>query len=327
MTGSADLRDYALVVGIDKYIFPDLENLEGAGNDAKEFVKWLEDACSDGDLGSGQIISKFAEANYSDLSILVTRLLDQVGKGGRRLYVFLAGHGSGKSIKDAYLYSSEHSRLNQACWDIIQDVTRVGRLFREVILFADCCRTIATDAHPYTMRMQIDSSGAPNMHFYCLGCVDGETVEEQLSDGTVHGIFSDNLLRALHGRAVGAVDAKGQVTAYSLATYLRSASAGLKPDFDPNDDDDYLRKIVLARGFPPRRRTLEIRQSDPSMSFGVFSADLRPLKIERIQTAEDTVLIEREKDEVIVVTVPEVSDLSEASTKVFVLPTESTISI
>ena len=95
--------DYGLVVGIDDYEDPPIAKLEGAKRDAEEFGDWL--MSPDGaDIPRGNVepFRKLSVADRSQplLSHLTKFLADLRGRApkgrkliGRRLYVFLAGHG------------------------------------------------------------------------------------------------------------------------------------------------------------------------------------------------------------------------------------------
>jgi hypothetical protein len=322
----AFLQDYALVVGINHYEFEDLANLEGAENDATDFINWLQHPCSYGELLGERIMSRLAQARFSDLQVLVTRLLNHVGKRGRRLYVFLAGHGCGENLTSACLYSSEHTERNQACWDIAYDVGRLGLLFEEIILFADCCRTSSAGAEPYRMRFVVEGRQQPDLAFYCLACeYNGVAEEDVLGDGRFHGVFSHFLLEALHGHVKTAINANGEVTAHSLTNYL-VRTAGLKPTFLPTHEND-LRKIVLARGFTPPLRTIEVRQKDPLRGFAVFNAKYEPLQIERRLRPDGGIEFTTTETDNLVVAVPAVADLDDAETVTLVRARETSVEI
>jgi hypothetical protein len=326
MSNMNNHRDFAVVVGIDKYEDQVLGNLKGAKNDATAFVAWLKDQNSDGDFSDDQIITRMPQATFSDLNRALHELLESVGSGGRRLYIFVAGHG-GRGLNETFVYASEHSRHVDACWDIIKAAEGLRSLFREIVMFMDCCRAGAPDTHSSEIRMRIKANQAPGSHFYCFACPIGGSTTEGFFDGRIRGVFSETLLRALRGDVESAVDHRGQVTAHSLKRYLTSQSIEPKPDFDPRDDQ-YLRGVVLAKGFPPHDRTFEIKLSKPWDGFGLFSgADLSPLSWKRTPKGSDTVIVEREDECVVVVTVPDVSDIKDARTRGFVLPTQSLISI
>lgn len=322
-----DLRDFAVVVGINQYEHPDLGILLGAGNDASAFVDWLKNPCSDGDLSDGQIIQRTSVATFTDLRRAFNDLIKGVGTRGRRLYIFVAGHGSGQTLQDAYVYASDHLAYAESCWNIVGNAERLRYLFQEVVVFLDCCRTRIPGAQSYPIPLKIDGAQSPGIHFYCFACSTGDATSEEMFDGRIHGVFSEHLLRALNGRIESAVDHEGRVTAHSLKRYL-TRSSGLKPDFNPSNDQD-LRRVVLAKGFSPPRRPLTVKLSDLTVDgCGVFNGDdYTPLPWKRTRSSADTIVIDREEECIVVVTVPDVTDFRLAKNPRPVLPAETMISL
>ena len=314
------LRDFAVVFGINEYQDP-LDPLHGAQNDAEKFIEWVVDRKSDGDVEESRIVKRLSRADVSDVRRVVNELAAKVGSRGRRLYIFVAGHGSARSRKSAYVFGSEHSAISDACWDIVDVATQLGGIFQEVVLFVDCCRSYTADAQPIPLTFRLPNSQPPEVYFHCFACQFNEVSEEYESDGHVRGVFSLHLLRALHGEAADVVDYDGRVTAHSLTRYLSTLELSHEPDYDPQDEK-HLRNIVLARDLPKPSRALTLEFANPPSSFGIFDGNLQALTLKCEKVDDRTYIVEREEPCILVVTVPKVEDVNEARITHFVKPHE-----
>jgi hypothetical protein len=310
VTVSVAPKDYALVIGIDDYSRANelggvnaVGSLGGASNDAQAFCEWLKATFSDGTLGEDQIVARSREVTLSDVFTLIDTVVRRVGAEGRRLYVFLAGHGAAKNPTKSLLLTSDYASSVPLSWEIVDDVTTMGRLFREVILFVDCCQSDAPRVRPYQFPWldQVDPTRAMASYFHCFSCAVTETVEEVMTSSGMRGAFSVRLMDILEGRDESAIDIRGHVTAHAVMKSLTKPSVMPQPRFDPGPDKEpLLRSIVLAR-FDPRPRPLEIRMTDPELGFTLFNWRLQPLELERVSMTHDVVIVERENAESIIV--------------------------
>src|SRR5881296_2688278 len=91
--------DYAVVVGIARY--PEWGDLSGPENDGAEFARWLKSS-DGGDVPAGHVKTLLSAGNpghpsAQEIDDAFDELIQsgdaQGGQAGRRLYVFLAGHG------------------------------------------------------------------------------------------------------------------------------------------------------------------------------------------------------------------------------------------
>ena len=321
------LHDYAIVVGIEQYDkSTGLDPLPGAKADATQFAQWLRAPYCDDPLQVAQIIDKLSEVTTGELTRAFTELLDNVSRA-RRLYLFVAGHGGGDSLKDAYVYTTEYSPYVRHYWDFIRvaEALRYSGRFDEVILFMDCCRSIRKRRHWYLeLELDQDEEREPAKHFYCLACAAGETTDEVSIDGRAQGEFSLRLMRALHGHEWAAVDRQGRVTAHSLSRYL--ASAGARPDMDPHDKA-YLADLTLSKGFEsaPSRR-LEIRLTEPSKGFALFGPDMQRLAWRQVSDGIYEVQAP-DVDSVVLVVVPASADPRTATRLAHVRPTTTSVEV
>jgi hypothetical protein len=235
--------DWAVVVGV--CLYPGLNNLDGPENDAKAFYQWLVSP-KGGAVPAEQVAlilsSQFPPANtatraepttlrvqqaFEDLQD-VAEANGQAGNGrrvGRRLYIYLSGHGCAPRFDDAALLTANATRL-RAGYHILgklyADWFLRSNFFDEAVLFMDCCR----ESYPQTppnIPPYIDLTG-PNAvdkakTFYGFGTKWSRLSRERaMDDGTVHGVFTWALLKGLQGEACD--PGSGQVTATTLGNYL-----------------------------------------------------------------------------------------------------------
>ncbi|MBC7987850.1 MAG: caspase family protein [Sphingomonadaceae bacterium] len=277
---TAALADRAIVVGVGRY--PTLgpkstpRDLKGPQVDAGEMADWLHrngahvtKITSSGD-GDQQWDVEDLRPEFSDVERPLNKLvrdaeaLRDEGRPvalGRRLTIYMAGHGFAPSHKHLALITAEASSgltfsLQATAWvDWFSDQTH----FDEIVCWMDCC-TIADFAQ--TSRVPI---GAPR-HRRAHGMAKLLTIyaappdqfayERPDENGVVRGVFTRELLKALNGAAA---DEDGQVTTSSLKSYFQgsgltgtaasteSSAERPKPYFR-DDDEIVLAEIVLAEG-------------------------------------------------------------------------------
>lgn len=264
-------EDRAIVVGIQTY--PELGNLEGPENDAREFVKWLEDA-EGGAVPHNQVVQilssewpgpfdppSLAEPTTFRIQNAFEDLQKQAkeqskaGKGrrlGRRLYLYFAGHGFTPKAEHTALLTANASHLNTSYHILgpyMADWFYRAGLFDEVVLFMDCCREQYPAPMlnmPYAAQTDPTAEGRVKW-FHAFGTVQGQAARERpMEDGTVRGIFTTALLTGLRGAAANGA---GQVTAGGLSAYLYNH---MKTFLRPEDVDDPRVPKEPAVIFPPR---------------------------------------------------------------------------
>jgi hypothetical protein len=275
----ANADDWAIVVGINAY--PELEKLDGPENDARDFADWVTGAggvpaanvrciLSTGFPPSPTAIE--AQPTAQALENEFNRLDDlaaantAAGKEervGRRLYLFLAGHGFGPDLDGACLLMANATRVRTRYhipgkpW---ANHFVLSGYFDEVLLFMDCCR----ESYPRTMLNMPDDFLSPRAargrRFYGFSSKYGRLSRERPIGGAPHGVFSAALLKGLGGAAA---DEKGAITAASLKSYLfNNMKAFLSPEdlLDPDmaqepdvfvDADGEESEFVIARVQPP----------------------------------------------------------------------------
>ena len=260
-------KDFAVVIGIDYHDHPEMPELKGVRNDAKAFIAWLEQGHSEGNLDGKRIIRKLKSPAWSDVKRAFDELLTQLEENsGRRLYMFVSGHGFGESINETSIYTSDHTRRGPVAFNLIKtaDLLRFSGCFREVVVFIDCCRRMKRFCAP-GVPFELEPGDRTSTHFYFSACSLGESAVEKKFGSVWRGDFALHVLKALNGEVDEALDRKGQVTAFTLKNHVTAhqSSADRHPEYLPTDKDDLLRTLVLAKGFQQQRRRLRIVLSDP----------------------------------------------------------------
>jgi uncharacterized caspase-like protein len=213
-------NDYAVVVGIDRY--PWIGNLKGAENDARAVVEWLEDPAG-GDVPEGHI-QAICSSDYdgqdeaqlyrptpADVYRPFERLLERSRERedgrtedgrplGRRLYIFMAGHGvSAEPIETTLLTAnaSSESMGHGVCGTTVAGHFVKKGLFEEVVLLMDCCRNDLAFQQTLPWRY-IEGVTSTTTFVYGFATADRDHgAREQEVDGVVRGVFTVALLRAL----------------------------------------------------------------------------------------------------------------------------------
>ncbi len=242
--------DYAIVVGITKYpglgiSAEDPADLKGSEQDALEVTNWLK-AKDGGDLPDDRdhvnliCTSGFqSEPTATKGEPQQQRLRDafdalvQAGKEkprasrddpmlGRRLYIYMSGHGFSPSRYRGALYVANATPDNgwhsyASGWlEWFQD----NFYFKEYVLWMDCCMDREFGIDPENIMKKTSRFGRMGGTFIAFAAPrQFKTVERSIKakNGEIHGVFTCALLEGLRG---GAVDSEGQITGRSLADYL-----------------------------------------------------------------------------------------------------------
>lgn len=282
-------NDYGIVVGINRYRHPYYDDLRGAVNDARDFVRWLKSP-SGGNIGKKQIAVHLSDAKglkprlqalHDSFHELIKRSAHGEKKSGRRLYIYLAGHGVGtEDVDGAGLLAADHD-LDRDSWlpgKIFADMFRKGGLFDEVLLFMDCCRDYDEELTAPHNPFRVQAGGAAGVkRCYGYGAKFDRQSHEEKFGNRYHGVFTRVLMQGLRGRAVRE---DGKVTAGSLADYVTKKMQDLRPEQEPQFQVD--KEVVLAEGLAPARTPVIITLTNPTAGFEIRNADA-------IQTVLDVV--------------------------------------
>jgi hypothetical protein len=259
-------EDFGIIVGINQY--PELGALSGPENDATDFRDWL--ISPEGGAVPPENVTLITCPQPPATSVFqaqpTTVQLDNAfehlhvranedgrgGVAGRRLYIFLAGHGFAPNLEDAALLMANASRGRTghhipgrpyANW------FRTAAYFEEIVLFMDCCRENYRRA-PLRLPPWEDehSETAKDVrYFYGFATEWSRAAREtpQQPDSRVMGHFTTALLAGLRG---GAADELGRITGRSLKRFVLGYLPTLLPadqhqvptfDFDDTKDMDF----------------------------------------------------------------------------------------
>ncbi len=241
-------RDYAILIGINDY--PQLgennsaANLKGPCNDVDAVKTWLLDA-KGGNFPDDSTIYTWKSAPAADAMnahptaaelVITLSQLDrlaiqnqQQGLGrrvGRRLYIFMSGHGFSPERQRACLFSADAMErvtfnVHATGWlNWLQD----SGYFREYVMWMDCCMNRLSFLQPGDPQIpRVNSSEIPRANFVAFAAQRPlKAVEVPITQdgGKYHGAFTWTLLEGLRGAAA---DLSGRVTGRSLADWVRNA--------------------------------------------------------------------------------------------------------
>lgn len=301
-------RDYAVVVGISRYPSfgptpADANDLAGPDRDAQAIYGWLTDA-GGGDVPADNIrcVRSGAYPNPFPLGGIAPRRADVVnrfrwleniaerndrnGNGlavGRRLYLYVSGHGFGRHRLDGAVYAANATlnrpgHLEASLW---AQWFQESSYFDEYVLWMDCCMMAESGSKLDVVGFRTVSPTKPATVFQSFAArFQGLAVEAEMEDGDVHGAFTWALLKGLRGANADPVT--GAVTTSRLCNYLTSAMRGFmtaeqladpqvskEPDFGPVDE------IVLAV-VPPAawKVTLDFGPSAVGHRWQILTADM-----------------------------------------------------
>ena len=257
-------RDHAIIVGIRRYprfgrtIF-DGDDLQGPDNDAMAVYSWLADP-KKGAVPKKQI-HYVRSADFADpfadpaqaqpgvqdvlrafgaLEIIAQKNL-QDGKGlqvGRRLYVYVAGHGFSPGSKQGAVFTADATRELTMNVDVTSWVEGLydRKYFEEFVLWMDSCMSfqlnVVPGIAPYAKKLATGS--LPKLVTIFAARKPQETLEKKMPDERVHGVFTWTLLQGLNGGAK--VDEANQITTSRLKNYMIEGMRTLLSDEEKADD-------------------------------------------------------------------------------------------
>jgi len=206
--------DFGVVVGVEHY--PAFQSLRGAAKDATAFYEWLCER-DGGGLDRQRVELVLSNPTHG------TPVQDEIDNklhnvlaaahalnGARRLYFYFSGHGATnrESGDDVALLLTRWSRsLGKLALSTegYSSTLSGARLFDELAVFVDCCRsssTIAVGVYP-TLTLNLLESRSPTRRFIAYATESGQPAFETPSDTTWHGIFTRRLLDILRRSPCG----------------------------------------------------------------------------------------------------------------------------
>jgi hypothetical protein len=213
-------HDHALVVGISTYAAAEwLPSLQGPDNDALDVRDWLRQPDGGGlpeenvhmirSADYGGEIGPQQKAVFDAFTELRELPLNAFGQlAGRRLYVYVAGHGMASDRADAALVTAEatpedklHVLVNS--WF---DWFWYAGLFKEYVLWVDTCATRQPVGLLKPCPWERETSPDRGDLFMAFGAEFGKIAVENPFGETWHGVFTYALLKALNGAVGSPVD-------------------------------------------------------------------------------------------------------------------------
>lgn len=285
--------DYALVVGISRYPAPEFAPLKGPELDAQDFHNWVVDPTG-GAVPPAQarkIVSSMfrrpskspstARPTADEIDRFFLQLEDVAKKNeargdgltvGRRLYIFLSGHGFAPSKDEAALLAanSSPSRLKYhipgKAW---ADNFYQSLWFEEILLFMDCCRNFLPGAIPNPPGFKAPPH--PNFalegkRLFGFATGSGRLARERDYGAETRGVFTKALMAGLRGAASD--PATGDITATSLRNYLINNMRGF---LDPAD---------LANPDIPKEPAIEPSTAEAGPDFVIAKVPVRKFPVE-----------------------------------------------
>ena len=272
VSGSSVEEDHAIVIGIERYLDGSaLAPLQGARSDAQRFYRWV--TARDGGAvsrGNATLVApppgRPRDAVLRELKRAFVDLGRRgTGKGyiGRRLYIYLAGHGIAQNREEASLYAADggprtpHRHIPGWCY---ASWFMYAAYFREVVLFADCCRTEYRDLPVQSFPLDPVNSPSAGSAVWVRGFAVkyGQSALE-IGAKKSSGIFTSALLDALRHAY-----RKGQITARSVEAYLHNHPKlakvrGVQESSFVVGEGDVVFKERAPRRLPTTRVYLEVK--------------------------------------------------------------------
>jgi len=308
-TDATHPHDRAVVIGIRRYADVAagwITNLEGPDNDAAAVAEWLRSPSGGGLphdnvrlVCSADVPDPFPDDRVEPNQRGLMAALDEIAQlpknaygqyAGRRLYVYVSGHGWAWRHDHAAVVTAEARKENRANVLVSSwlDWMRYSAPFEELVLWADTCASLTQlDFLQGCELAEKRSNNTNNVKLFSafaaqLGL---KAVENRMPDGSWHGAFTYALLEGLKGAATT------PVTSDSLRNYLLNAMQGFMRDEQRADrtvarEPRFDRTDHMEFGTPPRT-TFPVTLRFPP------ECDGRPATVGRgkyVQPSDETVL-------------------------------------
>lgn len=292
---------FGVVVGIDAY--SSITKLTAARHDAGDFYRWLTDK-EGGALPPENVtlIRWELPENATEAEIEPTR--DAVFEALRsrknqarellkedplrfqqlRFYFYAAGHGVAPDPRDAALLASNASRDDYgrhiSCTSLLTFFGEV-QYFREVVMFADCCRNTVVRRIP---RMPVewsddavDRGGVRT--FVGFGATYNRLAREE-DEGAPddrRGYFSRALMDALRHGATPQSPVTGTRLKTLIADHMTANSKGkFRPPLEPDFIDQGTPEILFGQPAPATVFPVRVKVRDPQVTGLLIVPDKQP---------------------------------------------------
>ena len=235
LVGKGGVTDHALIV----------DSADAAGNVTEPTKAKIEAAL--------HRLASLAEQQSERLGSLI----------GRRLYLYMSGHGWSPGVQQSCLFAADAS-LHQT-WNVhatgwlrwFQDAA----YFREFVLWMDCCMDRFSSFPPGSVdKPAVPGRLTPGPTFVAFAAPRPLKAAEVFNptNGQPDGVFTWALLDGLEGAAA---DVNGRVTGRSLADWLRQSTLARLPEaarreFDIAKETEIINEsseLIFAREVAPKR--------------------------------------------------------------------------
>lgn len=254
--------DRAIVVGISHY--PGIGDLAGPENDALAFAEWLSSP-SEGNVPEENIdlilSSAFprckdavtarptADAVKEAIDKLYVIGDDSAGHVGRRLYLFMAGHGLAFDLRDAALLMANAAK-NRTGHHIpgspYADWFCKSAYFEEVVLVMDCCLENGQFSPRQPCHLDdVAPSGNKHVRQYYAIAAEFSRPAREIPDqnGQMRGVFTSAILAGLRQAPPGGGDVTGawlEIIVPQFMTRLLKGQESQTPNFYYQRNDDII---------------------------------------------------------------------------------------
>jgi uncharacterized caspase-like protein len=223
--GRTAVKKYAILIAVEEYADPAIDDVDHAKRDADEFSKAL---VLHGFDKTDQLILTNSQATKGVIELKVRTVIKRLQKGDV-LYFYYAGHGFSKGAKN---FITCHDTID-ADWDgtSVALAPILGELQASecdrIALFLDCCesgikatdgmRGIYDNLKVHELEQFLDNA----KHCVCLtACRSDEN--SWSSNKLHHGIWTFHVIEAFKGEAPLALERGRFLTANSLQNYLKA---------------------------------------------------------------------------------------------------------
>lgn len=224
--------DWAVVIGVQTY--PKLKSIgkiAGADADAAAFKDWLVKKAK---VKPKHIVGPTPPSpDLSGATARFVEIVKQVQRGqqginnaprlGRRLYIYLAGHGiqvsGGPKGNEPALLTSDASKAfySHIAGRRFAQFFGEADCFEEVLLFMDCCRTSVPAQGLVDFPLMLTAKNGKPRTLFAFAALPDQFAFEKQNGAKARGAFTVKLLEGLQGGA----HVNGQVTDRSLKAFLQ----------------------------------------------------------------------------------------------------------
>jgi uncharacterized caspase-like protein len=265
------MDDWALIVGINRYPRAGVDPLVGAVGDAERFKDWVTSPLG-GNITDPDRVKMLTSPTDGQDNQVATPAFDEIykyfmslrsaiitrGDPGRRLYIFLSGHGiSAKGQQDALLMATA---MQPNLWDnfagnLWAEGIAQAALFHEVVLFMDCCRDLQNSATVVDHIFGPPTSDSKNSILVAAHATQWASKARELDlppdvseqSKTKRGVFTYSVLEVLNSGRMNGTMFKTAVKAHLTRT-LKDEKKPQETEIRGEPEDKALERIVFNEG-------------------------------------------------------------------------------